>query len=101
MPDHVHMCIEVHPTLSLSNFMQIVKQETSRWMSQHPECFPGFDGWGNGYAAFTYSANERNNVIEYIKGQKEHHYKISLRDEYENILREFGLDPEKDFFLKD
>ena len=101
MPDHFHMCIEVHPTLALSEFMQVIKQESSRWIAQHKEWFPMFDGWGNGYAAFTYSVKERPTVIEYIKNQKTHHHKASFREEYEELLKEFGLDPATDLFLKD
>ena len=32
MPDHLHLCLEVHPTLALSEFVQVVKQESSRWL---------------------------------------------------------------------
>lgn len=101
MPDHLHLCLEVHPTIALSEFVQVVKQESSRWLKEHREWFPRFDGWGNGYAAFTYSVKERPTVIEYIKNQKVHHYKATFREEYEDLRREFGLDPEKDLFLKD
>lgn len=101
MPDHLHLCLEVHPTIAMSEFVQVVKQESSRWLKEHREWFPRFDGWGNGYAAFTYSVKERPVVIEYIKNQKVHHHKATFREEHENLLREFGLDPEKDLFLKD
>lgn len=101
MPDHVHLCVEVHPTISLSEFMQVLKQSTSAWMKDYRDWFPFFDGWANGYAAFTYSVKERPVVIEYIKNQKEHHHRATFREEYENLLREFGLDPVNDLFLKD
>lgn len=101
MPDHVHMCVEVHPTIALSEFVRIIKQESSKWVKEHHEWFPHFDGWGNGYAAFTYSVKERPTVIEYIKGQKEHHRVKSFREEYEEWLREMGMDVEADMFLKD
>ena len=100
-PDHFHMCVEVHPTIALSEFMQVIKQESSRWLKEHREWFPMFDSWGNGYAAFTYSVQDRPNVINYIKNQKEHHKKTSFKDEYEELLREFGLDPATDLFLQD
>ena len=101
MPDHLHICVEVHPTIALSEFMQVIKQESSRWIKEHQEWFPKFRAWGSGYAAFTYSVEERQRVIEYIKNQKEHHHKLTFKDEYENLLREFGLDPVTDLFLKD
>lgn len=101
MPDHFHMCVEIHPSISVSDFMKSLKQETSHWIKERSAWFPYFDGWGNGYAAFSYSAKDRPIVIEYIKNQKEHHRKESFENEYKELMREFGLDPEKDMFLKD
>lgn len=101
MPDHVHMCLEIPPTIAVSDFMQVIKQESSRWMKEHKEWFPYFEGWGNGYGAFTYSVKERPTIIEYIKNQKEHHSKRSFHDEFETILIEFGIDPKKDLFFRD
>lgn len=101
MPDHVHMCVEIHPTIAVSEFVRIVKQETSKWMKEQRTKFPMFEGWGNGYAGFTYSLAERPNVINYIKNQKVHHQKATFHDEYDSMLREFGLDPKEDRFLED
>ena len=30
MPDHVHMCVAIHPMTAVSEFVKIVKQETSK-----------------------------------------------------------------------
>ena len=100
MPDHIHLCVEVHPTIAVSEFVKVLKQETSKWMRSNRSWFPWFDGWGNGYAAFTYSALERPSVIEYIKNQKEHHKVKSFRQEYEEWLQEMGMNPSNDLFLK-
>ena len=70
-------------------------------MKEHKEWFPLFETWGNGYAAFTYSAKERPNVIAYIARQKEDHRKFSFQNEYETWLRKMGLDPQNDLFLHD
>ena len=56
MPDHIHLCVEVSPTIALSDFVKVLKQESSKWIKEHREWFPLFEGWANGYAAFTYSA---------------------------------------------
>ena len=101
MPDHIHLCVEVHPTLAVSEFVRVIKQETSKWLKEHHDFFPMFDGWGNGYAGFTYSAKERLAVIEYIKQQKNHHRKRSFREEYEDWLKEMGMDPQSDLFFKE
>ncbi len=81
--------------------MQVIKQSTSVWMRDNHDKFPDFEGWGNGYAAFTYSVKERINVVNYIKNQKIHHQRISFQEEYEAMMAEFGLDTSKDLFLKD
>ena len=101
MPDHVHMCVEIHPTISVSEFVRVIKQETSKWLKENRHKFPMFEGWGNGYAGFTYSVKERPAVIEYIKGQKEHHKVKTFREEYEEWLIEMGEDPSNDLFFKD
>mgnify|MGYP003290347784 CR=1 FL=1 len=101
MPDHVHMCVEIHPTLAVSEFVRVIKQETSKWLKEKRHKFPMFEGWGNGYAGFTYAAADRPTVINYIKNQKEHHHKMTFREEYEDLLREFGLDPKEDKLLED
>ena len=70
-------------------------------MRENKSYFPIFEGWGNGYACFTYSAQERPNVIEYIRTQKEHHRHKSFREEYDGWLKDMGLDPREDMFFKD
>lgn len=101
MPDHIHMCVEVHPTLSMNDFMKVLKGETSKWMKQHSDWFPLFEAWGNGYASFSYSAEDRPTIINYIKNQKEHHKSIDFRKEYEDMLIEFGFEPQPDDFEDD
>lgn len=101
LPDHVHICVEVSQKIALSTFMQVIKQESSKWMKEHEEWFPNFDYWGNGYGAFTYSAKERPMIIEYIKNQKEHHKSIDMKTEFNKYLEDFGLDPDDDLFFYD
>ena len=53
--DHIHMLVCIRPNITVSEFMQVLKTETSKWMKAKTDKFPMFDGWSNGYAAFTYS----------------------------------------------
>lgn len=101
MPDHIHLCVEIIPTIAVSDFMRLVKQSTSKWMKDHSAWFPNFDFWGNGYAAFTHSANDRQKVIEYITNQKTHHYRKSFQEEYAELMKEFSMDLSNDLFLQD
>ena len=101
MPDHIHICAGVSPSIALSIFVKVLKQESSKWMKEHRDWFPLFEGWANGYAAFTYSAEERPNVIAYIRNQKEHHKKVTFKDEFLRLMAEFRLDARTDKFLED
>jgi hypothetical protein len=60
-----------------------------------------FEGWGEGYAAFSYSQKEVNSIIKYIKNLKEHHRVITFAEEYRNYLMENGVEIDEKYFLKD
>ena len=100
MPDHIHILLDFPPTYALSDFMREMKKSTSKWIK---ECgkFPYFTGWGEGFAAFSYSKDEIDTIINYIKNQKEHHRVVTFAEEYRNFLLENGLTPDERFFLKD
>jgi hypothetical protein len=68
-----------------------VKFATSTWLKQNPH-FPLFSGWGEGYAAFTYSKDQIPVVKHYIMNQKEHHRRVSARDELIALLQECGVE---------
>ena len=99
MPDHIHILVDISSKLSLSSFMKQLKQESSFIISQN-RLFPNWDGWEEGYAAFSYSAKEIPVVVNYITNQKEHHKKISFIDEYKNWLIEMGVSPDVPYFPK-
>ena len=63
--------------------------------------FPLFTGWGEGYAAFTYSRNDVETITNYIKNQQEHHRVITFTEEYRKFLIDNGINPDERYFLKD
>ena len=99
--DHIHMLITIRPDIAVSDFMQVLKTETSKWLKTQRDKFPMFSGWGNGYAAFTYCERDKEMIRHYIMNQKEHHRVHTFREEYESLLAEWGIDPATDFFLRD
>lgn len=72
IPNHVHMLINLHPSVALSTLMQNVKGRSSSWMGTNPE-FHIFNGWASEYYACSVSPEHKATVIEYIKGQVAHH----------------------------
>ena len=99
MPDHIHMLVNMPTTVSVSEFVKQLKVATSKMLYQDGH-FPYFEGWQNGYSAFTYAFKDIEMIINYIKGQKEHHKVFSFRDEYRKILIENGISTDEPFFPK-
>lgn len=88
--DHVHIFFELNPKDSLSNIVQKVKGNSSRWINENG-FVSGFFEWQRGYGAFSYSKSQRNNVIRYIMRQKEHHSAKTFKEEYFEILKQFNI----------
>jgi len=85
--DHIHIFSDIHPTVSLSDYVKDIKVASSLWMKANGN-FPKFEAWQEGYGAFTYSIREKEMIINYIKNQKEHHRKESFQDEFRGLLIE-------------
>jgi len=81
LPDHIHIFSDLHPSVSLSDYVKNIKVASSIWMKESGY-FKQFSGWQEGYGAFTYSNKEKNVIIDYIKNQKEHHKIETFFDEY-------------------
>ena len=81
VPDHVHIFSDLHPTLCLSDYVKTIKVASNTWMTEKGK-FPLFKGWQDGYGAFTYSAKDKDMMIDYVQDQKEHHNKYTFLEEY-------------------
>ncbi len=99
MPDHIHMLVQMPPSLAVADFMRDLKTSSSIFMRDEHDKFPLFCGWGKSYCALTCSASAKDRVVEYIKGQKEHHKKTGFREELLSLLEESGVDVDIRYFL--
>ncbi len=54
MEDHVHILCDLHLTITLADFIRDNKTSSSIWLKQTGK-FLKFEGWAEGYAAFTYA----------------------------------------------
>jgi REP element-mobilizing transposase RayT len=96
--DHLHIVTHVHPTVAVAYLVKDIKLAASK-LIQAENIFPYWDGWQDGYGAFTYSISAKDNLIEYVKNQKEHHKKVSFREEYITLLREHGIEFDEKYLL--
>ncbi|MFO7957933.1 MAG: IS200/IS605 family transposase [Candidatus Brocadiia bacterium] len=88
--DHVHILASVRPIASVSDFVRTIKANTSRWLSQtFPELRPF--AWQAGYASFTVSESNREDVQTYIALQEEHHSRMPFAAELARLLDKHGV----------
>ncbi len=99
MPDHLHIFVGLHPTHSVSDFMRIVKGDSSEWINKEKLTNRKFQ-WQDGYGAFSYSRSYIDNVVKYIMNQQEHHKKISFLEEYKKMLQKFDIPYEESYIFK-
>src|SRR5699024_5842704 len=74
MPDHLHILFGMRPVQSLSELMQDIKGDSSKWIN-NKRLVKGRFSWQAGYGAFSYAKSQLPNVIRYIENQKKHHNK--------------------------
>ena len=101
MPDHVHILVQLPATIAVADFVRDLKTATNVYLKENRDSFPKFDGWSRSYCALTYSQNEKDTIINYIKSQKEHHKRVSFRDELLGMLRESGVEVDMKYFMVD
>ncbi len=89
--DHVHLFIGLKPSMSVSDLIREVKNNTTNFINSK-KYIPGKFAWQEGFGAFTYSNNEVRNVYQYIHKQEDHHKKVTFREEYLAILNSFGVE---------
>jgi REP element-mobilizing transposase RayT len=89
--DHIRIFFELNPDTSLSNVLETVKSNSSKWINSNHLLMGRFE-WQRGYSGFTYSKSQRNSVIKYIMNQENHHKAHRFKDEYLDILRKFEMD---------
>jgi putative transposase len=88
--DHVHVLIGLNPKQSISDIMRTIKSDSSEWINKE-NLTPRKFQWQEGYGAFSHSRSQLDPVVKYILNQKEHHKKVSFRDEYQKMLQDFEV----------
>lgn len=98
MPDHVHLLIGLRPNQSVSNLLQDIKGDSSKWINQR-RFIKGKFQWQEGYGAFSYSKSHVPAVIEYIHNQESHHQRRSFMEEYKEFLERFEVPYEERYIF--
>ena len=86
--NHVHALLHLPPTIALAKAVNMIKSNSSRWMSEHRRKF----AWQDGYGAFSVSESNTQAVINYIRDQEKHHRKRSFEQEYVEFLKKHRIE---------
>ena len=100
MSDHIHLLIGFRPIQSLSDLLQDVKGNSSKWINERKFVRDKFE-WQEGYGAFSYGKSQIKSVINYIENQEEHHKKKTFREEYIEFLNIFEIEYDEKYIFKD
>ncbi|MES2447999.1 MAG: IS200/IS605 family transposase [Bacteroidota bacterium] len=99
MPDHIHILIGMRPTCNLSDLVREIKKSSNTFINEKKFSKFSFK-WQEGFGAFSYSHSQLDNVISYIQNQKQHHQKVSFKEEYLDFLKKFEIEFDGDYLFK-
>jgi REP element-mobilizing transposase RayT len=98
-PDHTHLLVSMHPTVTSSKLIEQVKSGSSKWLNER-KFIAGKFTWQDGFGAFSYSKSHIRDVVSYIINQPVHHKKKTFREEYLMLLQKFEIDYDERFLFE-
>lgn len=99
MPDHIHIFIGMKPSCCLSDLVREIKKASNEFIEEKKFTKHKFQ-WQGGFGAFSYSHSSLDNVIRYIKNQKQHHRKKTFKEEYEEFLTLFQIEFKDEYLFE-
>lgn len=84
MPDHVHLAVNVPPTLLLSEWVGQLKGACSHYIN-HEICNKKVLDWQTGYGVVSFGTRDLKWVVDYVRNQKVHHASGNIFDRLERI----------------
>jgi putative transposase len=88
--DHVHIFVGLKPSMSVSDLVRDVKNNSSNFINSK-KYVKGKFSWQEGFGAFTYGQSQIEAVFNYISNQEAHHQKKTFKEEYIDMLEKFQV----------
>jgi putative transposase len=89
--DHVHILFSLGRVIKVADLVEEVKTESSKWIKTKGLEFRNFH-WQKGYGAFSIGQSNVASLKRYIRGQTQHHRRVTFQDEYRKFLKTYGID---------
>ncbi|HVP42553.1 MAG TPA: IS200/IS605 family transposase [Terriglobales bacterium] len=94
--DHVHLVINLPPTMPLAKTVQTIKAVSSKWMREKGH--KAFT-WQDGYGAVSVGQSQLTTVLNYVRHQPEHHQKHTFDSEFVSLLAKHGIADDPRYML--
>ena len=89
--DHVHLLARFGRTITQSEWVKELKRVSNLWLKERGRDYADFE-WQGGYADFSVSQSNLEQVKQYIAGQEEHHRKMGFQDELRALLKKHEIE---------
>ena len=88
--DHIHLLARFGRTITQAEWIKELKRVSNLWLRENSG-IANFE-WQGGYADFSVSQSNLEQVKTYIANQEEHHRKQSFQDEVRSLLTKHEMD---------
>src|SRR5260370_24016055 len=88
--DHVHLLARFGRTITQAEWVKELKRVSNLWLKEQ-HSIRDFE-WQGGYADFSVSASNLEQVKKYIVNQQQHHRKMNFQDELRMLLRRYHIE---------
>ncbi|MDO8629278.1 MAG: IS200/IS605 family transposase [Phycisphaerales bacterium] len=89
--DHVHVLARLGRTITQADWVKELKRVSNLWLKEEERDYADFQ-WQGGYAVFSVSQSNLEQVKEYIARQEEHHRNTTFQDEFRVLLRMHNIE---------
>jgi putative transposase len=83
--DHIHIAVQIHHTLSISEWIKRVKGASARAANVQAQALDEAFHWQIGYSVQTFGYERLSTIIAYIDQQKTHHQNQTLLAQFEKL----------------
>jgi putative transposase len=89
--DHVHLLCRFGRTVTQAEWVKELKRVSNGWLKEQSHDYADFE-WQGGYADFSVSQSNLEQVKQYIANQEEHHRKMTFQDELRTLLSKHEIE---------
>lgn len=89
--DHVHVLAQLGRAISQAEWVKELKRVSGAWLKARADGMPEFQ-WQGGYASFSVSESNLDQVRRYIANQEEHHRNTGFQEELRALLERHRIE---------